>query len=1185
MVTFFMLLSTVLGGASGQTLLVDDATYKANESDPGRYEFEKLFDNPVVAGVRFLGGDGYDIEINHDASSEDLIKSSGVHGNKVNFVVLEADSWTGPSILDVNVSTNSGEYIIEMENELDKHPVGISWIGSMNRPEGGPVINLGSPGSKDDEGISSPTVIFTKEQYHMWYTIDDGSMTSIGYATSIDGITWDKYPHPVLINTEEWEKIGVSDPSVIYKDNEFHMWYTGDDETTTAIGYATSPDGIYWNKNDLNPVLEVHGSTINGIGVSQPSVLYDDPNYHMWYSDFDGLIYRICYARSSNGIFWIRHENLVLNPVFDAEDSKDWDNHNVSDPSVIYDGSTFHMWYGGNYGKNNRIGYATSYNGINWTRYPKNPVLDVGPHGCWDDDHLTGHMVIQKDSTYHMWYSGHHGSNIRIGYATSKDMSSWTKYKSPPEVLDTYVVTNIIEGLSYDIGLDVPSTADLDMFIFSNSGGRNDALAFSTNKGAANDESITFTAPVSGDYILVVTNENGGTGMYTVLTKSPPVPNIIGNLKADEDGKVSFDAKARYPSLTEDSAQTPPECVDISGDGSYLAVGWANCISLFSTEYSVPIWTVDINEEIFELKLSDNGEYLVVLGERTVYFFHTSSGAPLWSSEAGFIAAMLPGNRLDMSMDGKIIAIKARGDRVLIFDTTGTTPMVPYWDYDFGDEVFTIKLSGDGNYLVMGGEHGHEFQLAWVPGRAINWTHTSDDVFFSASISYDGSTISFGQGNQHRVGVFDATSSTPIWTYELEGAQFEQAMSHNGKYFVSSNHNDGTTGSWNGFALWDTENSEPIWEYHTSDDIGFRADSVDMDHDAMYVVGGCRLKKVYLFSQLADGNDGWSKGDVDPIFIFNTDGVIWHNSVSISGNGKYFVAGSRDGTVHLFSTIGEPDLVRTWDPRNSIPASGNYSWDFDESMDSDGDGDYTNDGDFLGPDPTHVYEKSGNYTVTLTLKTDQGIHTYTMLVTVDIQKEPEGIVENILKPGLPLAGIAIMAALLMTVFAARTEIGKYRTIPLFFPLYSRLKKEEVLDHVIRVKIYEHITNNPGDHFNSIKNKLNLNNGVLTYHLKTMERENFIKSMRDGMYKRFYPVDQKVARVNGFGTESIQGKIVMHVMGNPGLTQREISKALSVSQQVVSYHLKIMQETGHVRVRRDGRTNRYFVNEWIPQHEM
>ncbi|UCF08236.1 MAG: PKD domain-containing protein [Thermoplasmata archaeon] len=51
----------------------------------------------------------------------------------------------------------------------------------------------------------------------------------------------------------------------------------------------------------------------------------------------------------------------------------------------------------------------------------------------------------------------------------------------------------------------------------------------------------------------------------------------------------------------------------------------------------------------------------------------------------------------------------------------------------------------------------------------------------------------------------------------------------------------------------------------------------------------------------------------------------------------------------------------------------NYSWDFDSNVDSNGDGNFTNDTNAFGPTPTHIYGDNGYYTATLTVKDPHGL--------------------------------------------------------------------------------------------------------------------------------------------------------------------------------------------------------------------
>ena len=98
------------------------------------------------------------------------------------------------------------------------------------------------------------------------------------------------------------------------------------------------------------------------------------------------------------------------------------------------------MWYtGANSIGVHQIGYATSADGIDWQKHPQNPVLKVGAPGCWDSDYVGYPEIIKIGTTYHMWYAGTDNFNnypaFRMGYATSSDGINWTKAESDNPVL------------------------------------------------------------------------------------------------------------------------------------------------------------------------------------------------------------------------------------------------------------------------------------------------------------------------------------------------------------------------------------------------------------------------------------------------------------------------------------------------------------------------------------------------------------------------------------------------------------------------------------------------------------------------------------------------------------------------------------------------------------------------------
>lgn len=161
-------------------------------------------------------------------------------------------------------------------------------------------------------------------------------------------------------------------------------------------------------------------------------------DYRMWYEGYTGtwpdLLTKIGYATSTDGTTWTKYGS---NPIISYGQA--WENDEVAPDTVIWDAdeSVFKMWYHGGYtsGVNTRyIGYATSSDGISWTKYGSNPVLSPGSSGQWDESTVADCCVIKiAPGDYRMWYLGKNASNVQaIGYATSTDGISWSKYGSNP---------------------------------------------------------------------------------------------------------------------------------------------------------------------------------------------------------------------------------------------------------------------------------------------------------------------------------------------------------------------------------------------------------------------------------------------------------------------------------------------------------------------------------------------------------------------------------------------------------------------------------------------------------------------------------------------------------------------------------------------------------------------------------
>jgi len=143
-------------------------------------------------------------------------------------------------------------------------------------------------------------------------------------------------------------------------------------------------------------------------------------------------------------------------------------------------------------------------------------------------------------------------------------------------------------------------------------------------------------------------------------------------------------------------------------------------------------------------------------------------------------------------------------------------------------------------------------------------------------------------------------------------------------------------------------------------------------------------------------------------------------------------------------------------------------------------------------------------------------------------------------------------------------------------MYSKIKRENLLNNAIRNRIYQHIKENPGKHYRAILKDLDLPMGVLTYHINRLEKAQYLNSRQDGMYRRFYIKGLKTDMK--FFLSDVQKSILNVIKENKGISQTGIADKIGVSRKVVNYHINILRQAGFIFVETNGRESAcYFVN--------
>jgi len=252
--------------------------------------------------------------------------------------------------------------------------------------------------------------------YRMW--LSWRPKKSLAISESKDGTHWSEPPQIVLGPRTEtgWED-DINRPVVVKRADGYHLWYTGQARGHSWIGYATSNDGITWKRMSGQPVLSPE-KPWEKVAVMCPHVVWDESAklFRMWYSGGEqNEPNAIGYATSPDGLKWTKHD---LNPVFIPDPQNPWEKHKVTACQVVNQGPWYLMFYIGFRDEPHaQIGLARSRDGItNWRRHPANPIIRPGENE-WDHDACYKPYAIFDGKKWLLWYNGRHGGLEQIGAA------------------------------------------------------------------------------------------------------------------------------------------------------------------------------------------------------------------------------------------------------------------------------------------------------------------------------------------------------------------------------------------------------------------------------------------------------------------------------------------------------------------------------------------------------------------------------------------------------------------------------------------------------------------------------------------------------------------------------------------------------------------------------------------------
>jgi hypothetical protein len=291
--------------------------------------------------------------------------------------------------------------------------------------EGNPIIARGAEGEWD-AFVGSPRVVYHDGLFHMFYLGSSQeytiAVTHVGYATSQDGLNWTKYEGNPILSLDPSVAANGTGPVVPYVDEGTWVmlvnqrWRPGG-EGGFAVQRATAPNPTGpWKIEETILFERGSGRDWDQSSIAIHSIVHAADAYHIYYDSSPnlGLI------TSPDGLTWTKYDDPETDsatfrnndPVLGPGERGRWDDGFVNSVTVWLGNEGWEMIYfagpSGQLNDGSRLGfgYATSEDGITWTRHSDAPFFTLGPDFVpfapnlivVDDVYYLYHNIVPWDS-------------------------------------------------------------------------------------------------------------------------------------------------------------------------------------------------------------------------------------------------------------------------------------------------------------------------------------------------------------------------------------------------------------------------------------------------------------------------------------------------------------------------------------------------------------------------------------------------------------------------------------------------------------------------------------------------------------------------------------------------------------------------------------------------------------------
>jgi len=235
-------------------------------------------------------------------------------------------------------------------------------------------------------------------------------------------------PHaanPLFAGTgqDTWDRQIRERGYILREGDTWRLWYTGYNPArndSKFLGYATSPDGIHWQRHAENPIVA-------GSWAEDMCVVRHENVYYMFAEGRNDIAHLLT---SADGLHWQEHGSLDIR----AASGQPISAGPYGTPTIWIEGGTWYLFYE----RDDRgIWLATSRDHRVWKNVQDEPVLARGPD-AYDRQAVALNQVIRYRGRYYGVYHANGDAEWKGPWTTclaaSDDLVHWRKFPQNPVI-------------------------------------------------------------------------------------------------------------------------------------------------------------------------------------------------------------------------------------------------------------------------------------------------------------------------------------------------------------------------------------------------------------------------------------------------------------------------------------------------------------------------------------------------------------------------------------------------------------------------------------------------------------------------------------------------------------------------------------------------------------------------------